>query len=156
MAEAEPGFHAVALEVVRWVTRCLLRNYEMPSNVRLTGYLAERAFWKLLSQASIVCDLTLKPECLGCGVSKALALRKPMVLTDNPATREIFGSAAILTSSEADDIARAVRTSIEQRDRLPVHAWRLREESGTPWHARASIAWGAIRAGGNAARRGLV
>ena len=131
-------------------------DLELPPNVRLTGYLTERAFWKLLSRAAVVCDLTLKPDCLVCGAYEALALGKPMVLSDNPATREIFGPAAILTSGEADDIARAVRTAIEQRDRLEVHARRLRQEYGTPWHAHAANAWDAIRAGATAARRGLV
>ena len=35
-------------------------------------------------------DLTLKPNCLVCGAYEALALQKPMVLTGNPATRDLF------------------------------------------------------------------
>ena len=129
---------------------------ELPPNVRLTGYLAERAFWKLLSQAALVCDLTLKPDCLVCGAYEALALGKPMVLSDNQATREIFGTAAILAGGEAEDIARAVRTAIEQREQLEDHAWRLREGYGAPWRAQAAVIWDSIRAGATAPRRGVV
>jgi glycosyltransferase involved in cell wall biosynthesis len=129
---------------------------ELPPNVRLTGYLAERAFWKLLSQAALVCDLTLKPDCLVCGAYEALALGKPMVLSDNQATREIFGTAAILAGGEAEDIVRAVRTAIEQREQLEDHARRLREGYGAPWRAQAAVIWDSIRAGATAPRRGVV
>lgn len=117
---------------------------ELPPNVRLTGYLAERAFWRLLSQAPVICDLTLKPDCLVCGAYEALALAKPMVLSDNPATRELFGPAAVLTNNEAEDIARAARTAIEQRERLAGSARVLRERYAEPWHVKSATAWEAI------------
>lgn len=131
------------------------RDRELPPNVRLTGYLAENAFWGLLAQAPVICDLTLKPDCLVCGAYEALALAKPMVLSDNPATRELFGSAAVLTNNQAADIARAVRTAIDQRDRLAANARALRERYGAPWHVQAATAWDEIRSAALVARRGL-
>jgi glycosyltransferase involved in cell wall biosynthesis len=128
----------------------------LPRNVQLTGYLTEKAFWRLLSQATVVCDLTLKPDCIVCGAYEALALAKPMVLSDNPATREIFGSAAVLTDNGPKSIARAVRTAVKRRNRLGANARALREEYPAPWETRAATAWHAICDGAMASSRGLV
>lgn len=133
-----------------------LQDAKLPANVELTGYLADRAFWRVLDRASIVCDLTLKPDCIVCGAYEALALEKPMVLSDNLATREIFGPAAVLTNNEAHDIARAIRIAIEHRVYLRVNACALRKAYGAPWHEQATSAWDAICAGAAVTRRSLL
>ncbi len=120
------------------------RDLVLPGNARLAGYLAERAFWRLLAEADVICDLTLKPDCLVCGAYEALALAKPMVLSDNPATRELFGPAACLTNNEPSDIARAVREAIERRDTLATNARALRNAYATPWQQQADSVWNAI------------
>lgn len=137
------------------VSRFDRRPVELPPNVRLTGYLPDRAFWKLLSHARVICDLTLKPDCLVCGAYEALALAKPMVLSDNPATRELFGPAAVLTSHGAADIARAVRAAIDQRERLADNARALRERYEGPWHLQAATTWDTIHAAAGVTRRRL-
>lgn len=128
-------------------------DIRLPPNVRLTGYLADKAFWKLLSQATVVCDLTLKPDCLVCGAYEALALGKAMVLSDNPATREIFGPAAILTDNTPESISRDVRTAVQQHNRLETNARALRACYAEPWQIQALAVWDAIRAGAMADRR---
>lgn len=120
------------------------RGLVLPANAQLTGYLAERAFWRLLAEADVILDLTLKPDCLVCGAYEALALAKPMVLSDNPATRELFGPAACLTNNEPYDIARAVRDAIAQRNRLASNARELRNAYAAPWQQQADAAWNAI------------
>ena len=118
----------------------------LPPNVRLTGFLQDPAYWRLLAQATVVCDLTLKPDCLVCGAYEALALGQPMVLSDNPATRDIFESAAVLTGSNPDEIAAAVRRAIEDCERLGANARQLRETFGLRWQAQAAAVWNAIQA----------
>jgi glycosyltransferase involved in cell wall biosynthesis len=134
------------------VRRFRHKDIELPSNVRLTGYLADEAFWKLLAQADVICDLTLKPDCLVCGAYEALALAKPMVLSDNPATREIFGSAAVLTDNSAAGIACAVATAVEQRERLEANAQILRAGYPATWQVQAASVWAAICADATATR----
>lgn len=119
----------------------------LPHNVRLTGFLIDRAYWKLLAQATVVCDLTLKPDCLVCGAYEALAVGTPMVLSDNPATRRLFGSAAILTGNEPDEIADALRKALAQREALAVNARELRARFQESWQVQAAAAWDAIAAG---------
>jgi glycosyltransferase involved in cell wall biosynthesis len=128
-------------------------NVELPPNVRLTGFLPDPAYWRLLAQARVVCDLTLKPDCLVCGAYEGLALAKPMVLSDNPPTREIFGRAAVLTGSEPDEIATALRTALEQHERIAAGAREVRDEFPARWQTQATAAWDAIRARAAAANR---
>jgi glycosyltransferase involved in cell wall biosynthesis len=119
---------------------------EMPANVQFTGFLLDRVYWQLLAQAAVICDLTLKPDCLVCGAYEALAMAKPMVLSDNPPTREIFGPAAVLTGSGPDEIARALHTALEQRERLAANAREVREAFHARWQTQAAQTWDAIRA----------
>jgi glycosyltransferase involved in cell wall biosynthesis len=128
-------------------------HVELPPNVRFTGYLLDRLYWQLLSQAGVICDLTLKPDCLVCGAYEALAMAKPMVLSDNPPTREIFGSAAVLTGNEPESIAAALRTALEQRNQLAADAREVREEFRARWQTQADATWDVIRAGAAAASR---
>jgi glycosyltransferase involved in cell wall biosynthesis len=118
----------------------------LPSNVRLTGFLLDPEYWRLLARASIVCDLTLKSDCLVCGAYEALAVGNPMVLSDNPPTRRIFGSVAALTGSEAGDIASAIREAVNSRDRLAANAEALRTVYPDRWDVQADEVWRAIEA----------
>src|SRR5690606_32751384 len=91
---------------------------ELPPNVSFPGYLVEKMYWQLLAQARVICDLNLKPDCLVCGAYEGLALAKPLVLSDNHPTREIFGRVAVLTSNEQESIANALRTALKQCGQL--------------------------------------
>jgi glycosyltransferase involved in cell wall biosynthesis len=126
---------------------------QLSENVRLTGFLPDPAYWQLLAQATVICDLSLKPDCLVCGAYEGLAMGKPMVLSDNPPTREIFAPAAVLTDSTPAGIARAVRTALEERERLGANAREMREAYRARWETQAATAWDAICAGAAAASR---
>jgi glycosyltransferase involved in cell wall biosynthesis len=117
----------------------------LPCNVQLTEFLPDPAYWKLLAQARVVCDLTLKPDCLVCGAYEALALAKPMVLSDNPATRRIFGPAAILTGSTPGEIAEALRKALDQEEQLEMNARELRQSFPARWQPQSAETWNAIR-----------
>jgi glycosyltransferase involved in cell wall biosynthesis len=127
-----------------------------PSNVRLAGFLPDNAYWQLLAQAAVICDLNLKPDCLVCGAYEALAVGKPMVLSDNPPTRDIFASAAVLTGCEVEDIASAIGNAIKRRERLASGALALREVYPNRWQVRADSAWAAIKAQCVSSRRPAV
>jgi hypothetical protein len=77
------------------------------------------------------------------------------VLSDNPPTREIVGPVAVLTGSAPDEIAKALRTALEQRARLEANAHELREAYRVRWQPQAAATWDAIRAGAAAGNRGL-
>jgi len=116
----------------------------LPANVRQTGFLSEQAYWELMRDSHIVLDLTLKPNCLVCGAYESLAVLRPMVLTGNPATVDLFGKVAVMTNdhdakaiadclqraraqlSELNDSVMNERPRFEQR--WLEHAVRLREQ----------------------------
>jgi glycosyltransferase involved in cell wall biosynthesis len=126
----------------------------LPPNVHLTGYLPAQGYWELLAQAAVICDLSLKPDCLVCGAYEALALGKPMVLSDDRATREVFGSAAILTVNEPHAIANALRAALEQQQTLAARTRALREAYREAWQSQAAAARAELLERVSASRRG--
>jgi hypothetical protein len=104
----------------------------LPANVRQTGFLSEEAYWELMRDSHVVLDLTLKPNCLVCGAYESLAVLRPMVLTGNPATVDLFGKVAVCLQraraqlSELNDSVMNERPRFEQR--WLEHAVRLREK----------------------------
>jgi hypothetical protein len=116
----------------------------LPANVRQTGFLPEEAYWELMRDSHIVLDLTLKPNCLVCGAYESLAVLRPMVLTGNPATVDLFGNVALFPDEhDANSIAECLRRSRAQlaqlnerimserprfEQRWLEHAYRLREK----------------------------
>jgi glycosyltransferase involved in cell wall biosynthesis len=90
-----------------------------PANVRFTGFVPEHDYWQLMADSHVMLDLTLKPNCLVCGAYEALALQKPMVLTGNPASRDLFERVALFPASErAADIAATLRELRTRYDAL--------------------------------------
>jgi glycosyltransferase involved in cell wall biosynthesis len=79
-----------------------------PSNVRLTGFLKEPDYWDLLRSVHAVLDLTAMPDCLVCGSYEAIAVGRPLVLTDNPAARTLFAKSACFTRNKGSEIGSAL------------------------------------------------
>jgi glycosyltransferase involved in cell wall biosynthesis len=111
---------------------------ERPDNVTLTGFLPDRVYWETLARSKVICDLTLMPDCLVCGAYEGLALARPMVLSDNPATRALFGHGAILTRSEAEAIVMALRQALANLPALEESARESREVFRERWQAQAA------------------
>ena len=65
---------------------------------------------------------------------------------DNPPTRRIFGSVAVLTGAKAGDIASAIREAVASRDRLAANAESLKKDYPGSWELQASDVWSAIEA----------
>jgi glycosyltransferase involved in cell wall biosynthesis len=80
-----------------------------PPNVMFTGFLDDAQYWSLLRSADVIVDLTMIDNCLVCGAYEGLAVGKPLVLSSNEASRELFGSAACYTHNSSESIADAIR-----------------------------------------------
>ncbi len=109
----------------------------VPPNVSFTGFLGEAEYWGLLRAADAILDLTLMPDCLVCGAYEALALGKASVLSENPASVELFGEAAVFTDNSPGDIRRALRQVALERPRREAAAAGKRRELDEAWNARA-------------------
>lgn len=108
-----------------------------PPNVRFTGFLAEADYWSLLRAADAVVDLTLKPDCLVCGAYEALAVGKPMLLSNNSASVELFGEGALFTDNTVEDIRCSIERLKRDRVRLGANALLKRNELAAAWSLRA-------------------
>jgi glycosyltransferase involved in cell wall biosynthesis len=143
--EAAAGMPDVRFAVTGDSARFAALGIGPPPNVQLTGFLPDQAYWDLLSRASVVCDLTLMPDCLVCGAYEGLALAKPMVLSENPATVDLFGAAAVLTACDAVNIANALRAALDRRVTLSANAEEVREAFRVRWDLQAANVMKAIR-----------
>ena len=102
-------------------------------NIHLTGFLADEEYWKLLRSADALIDLTLMDNCLVCGAYEGLALGKPMLLSKNPASVELFGDCALYTDNTSADILRLLRRL--RTDYAPL------QRAGVNKHAELTAAW---------------
>lgn len=107
-----------------------------PGNVRFTGFLSEADYQTLLRSSAGVIALTKMPATLLCCAYEALAVGKPMVLSDQEELRRYFHAGAVPTDNTAEGIAAAIRTLLERRDELAGESRRLAVENAKDWHAR--------------------
>ena len=106
----------------------------LPANVKLTGYLSDKDYWSQLRGAAVICDLTLKADCLVCGAYEGLALGKPLVLTDDPANHYIFGSSAVYVKRlDAAGISAALSDALERQVELQSESRESRTRYATHW-----------------------
>lgn len=89
----------------------------VPANVRLTGFLSEHDFDHELTHADAILDLTTRADCMVCGAYEATAAEVPMILSDNPPTREYFSKGALFTDNSAASIAALIREMRAQHAR---------------------------------------
>jgi glycosyltransferase involved in cell wall biosynthesis len=116
----------------------------VPGNVVFTGFLAEADYWGLLRSADAILDLTSMPDCLVCGAYEALAVGKPMVLSGNQASRELFGAAAVFTDNSPGDIRRALQQVRQGRAQLQSAGEQRREELESAWAREAGALTGTL------------
>ncbi len=109
----------------------------VPANVHFTGFLEESAYWGLLRSADGIIDLTLMDDCLVCGAYEALAIGKPMLLSNNTASVELFGDAAAFTDNTTVDIRRALDALRLRKADFAAAALRKRGEMAQRWDAAA-------------------
>jgi glycosyltransferase involved in cell wall biosynthesis len=108
-----------------------------PHNVHFTGFLPDGDYWALLRSADAIIDLTLMDDCLVSGAYEALAVGKPMLLSNNRATVELFGGAAVFTDNTASDIRAGLERLRLSRDAMKVAAERKRGELTERWTTSA-------------------
>jgi glycosyltransferase involved in cell wall biosynthesis len=105
----------------------------LPSNVRLAGFLPEAEYWRLLAASDIVMDLSSMEDCLVCGAYEGLAVGRPLLLSNNRASIELFHDAALFTDNSVDSLVKTVQEARE------CHSTLLRRLPGA--RARIDAEW---------------
>ena len=96
----------------KWELRCGSRP--IPSNVTLTNFLSDEEFDRTLKHADAVMDLTTRDNCMVCGAYEAVAAERPMILSENEATKQYFYQGVAYTDNSAASIAACVLQMIDQ------------------------------------------
>ena len=82
------------------------------SAIQAPGFLPRKAYIELIHRSSVMIVLTTEPDCLMCGATEALALGKPVVLSEHDLLKDYFGSFARYSRHEEDELLRAIKASL--------------------------------------------
>jgi hypothetical protein len=89
----------------------------LSSNIQLLGFIPEEVYWDTLASSHIVIDLTTMENCLVCGAYEALAISKPLILSDDIVNTELFPM-AVLTKNTATAIESAISHTLDNLDAI--------------------------------------
>lgn len=105
-------------------------------NVHLTGYLPEAEYQSLLASADAVMTLTTAPNTLLCGAYEAVAVGKPLIISDQEALRRHFYKGTVVAQNTPRSLADAARRAVSERARLSTEMLDLRGELSASWAAQ--------------------
>jgi len=110
----------------------------LPSNMTLTGFLDEDDYWSTLASADAVMDLTTMKNCLVCGAYEAVAVQRPLLLSRNDASVELFSDFAVFTENTVKGLTEALSALWNQHQDIhdAMADSRLRFEE--KWNRRAN------------------
>jgi glycosyltransferase involved in cell wall biosynthesis len=106
-----------------------------PGNVVFTGYLRGERFWERLSLSHAIMTLTTTRYSLVSGGVEAMALRKPAILSRQPALTAYFVKGAVFVDHTADSIAAGVRQAQAHAPQLGREMAELLGEKQARWEA---------------------
>jgi L-malate glycosyltransferase len=112
------------------------RSRDIPRNVRLTGYLPEPRYAELLNSADLVLALTTRDHTLLCGAYEAVALGKPLVMSDQKALRDYFRRGVRFTANDSHSLAASIEAALNALDGLQDQVAELKQELSDEWGAR--------------------
>jgi glycosyltransferase involved in cell wall biosynthesis len=101
---------------------------QKPANAVLTGFLAENYYSGLLNNVHGLIVLTTEPHVLNCGAYEALAMTKPVVVSDWPEMRGCFTRGFIYVNNTARAIAEGVKKMLDERESLTEEIMMMRLE----------------------------
>lgn len=108
-----------------------------PSNVTFTGFLELNGeYVGLLRAVDAVLVLTTRDHTLQLAGCEAISVGKPVVTSDWPYLRELFGRAAVFVDPSAEGISRGVREAIAGGRELSAEIGPLKESQQRRWRSR--------------------
>ena len=99
----------------KWPRQLDLRGAE---NIKLTGFLNDRDYHDLLRRSAVLVVLTERDYTLVYGGREAVALEKPLVVSDNEVCKGYFVRGAVFAENEPRALAAAIREAFERRSDL--------------------------------------
>jgi glycosyltransferase involved in cell wall biosynthesis len=119
--------------------RSKINKNQIPQNVSLTGYLSDQEYEDFLRKMDIIIVLTTRLDTVLCGAYEAVGLEKPLITSDTEALRKHFYKGTIHTQNNAKAIADAVKTAIQNLNKLQSEISELRKEKEETWNKQFTI-----------------
>jgi glycosyltransferase involved in cell wall biosynthesis len=110
-----------------------IKEDDIPSNVKLLGFVPDNDYWSLLSSVEFVMVLTNRENCLVCGAYEAVSLRKPMILSNTQMIMDYFSSGCVYTKSNVTDIRNALFIAIDNQNKLKCEVVALEKQLKQNW-----------------------
>lgn len=108
----------------------------VPSRIHFSGFLSEDDYLRLLANADLVITLTTQEHTLNCGAYEAVALGRPMLLSDTAAIRDYFREGAVYSGPAVDSLRESLREAVDNLDELHRGVRDLRTRLESSWRAR--------------------
>ena len=112
---------------------------KLPVNVILTGYLKEEDYVEMLYSCDAVMDLTIRENCLICGAYEAVAMEKPLIISDTKVLREYFLMGAFYTNNTYTDIASKINMAVVEKERMKKEIKILKAKLISEWNREKGI-----------------
>jgi glycosyltransferase involved in cell wall biosynthesis len=108
-----------------------------PPNVTFTGFLnLNGEYLGLLRAADAIMVLTTRDYTLQLGGCEAVSVGKPLITSDWPYLREVFGGGAVFVSNTAEGIRDGIHAVRERHEELAREITEFRQESQREWNIR--------------------
>lgn len=111
-----------------------LLNYES-SSVKFTGFLSNQDFEGLIRYSDLLVDLTTREDCLVCGGYEALAVKTPVLLSDNLVSKETFGPHLLYCDNTTPGIRASIEQFVADQDKAKQGVVLARDEFAKRWQA---------------------
>jgi glycosyltransferase involved in cell wall biosynthesis len=110
----------------------------VPPNVTLTGFLSELDYWSMLASCDAVMDLTTLDACLVCGAYEAIAVGRPLVLSNNAASCDVFAGFGEFADNTPKGVVEALTRLRERYAGIVAVLPDLRRAFEDRWSAQSS------------------
>jgi hypothetical protein len=109
-----------------------------PANLTATGFLRDDDYWRQLARSAAIVVLTTRPATLLSGGYEAMAVGRPLVISDHRVLRDYFADAAVYTAAASGPVSEAVSRALGQERELADRITGLRVVREADWRRAAA------------------
>ena len=109
---------------------------DLPGHIRLTGFLATEDYISLLNRSDALMALVTQDHTLLCGAYEAVAVEKPLIISDWPALRGYFNKGAVYVDNSVESIRQAVEKVIQSSQTYKAEMRMLKGELERDWELK--------------------
>jgi glycosyltransferase involved in cell wall biosynthesis len=133
--EAAKGLEGCILYVTGDLRNTALRVLgDIPSNVRLTGYLSDESYYALMAESQAVMCLTTRNHTMQRGACEALSMGKPIITSTWPLLENYFCKGTVHVDNTPRGIREGVRKMAKHNSRYSKEILQLQGAQREEWH----------------------